>query len=231
MRRVFLTSGKAALVDDGDYDRVSRVRWWVNRDSCNAYARGKISGRRVLMHRFILGVSDSKVKVDHINGDTLDNRKSNLRLCAHRENCHNSRVRRKRASSEFKGVRLHKLTGKWQATIGRTYLGLFNSKRSAAAAYDIAAILLYSDFARLNFPKGIPTGVEITPIVRTSSRSIGEVRKLGMPISTFPRDLPLDFVDPLLDTYSVPGPEAPESMEGRKRTRRTKRTNPLDSAK
>lgn len=91
--------------------------------------------------------------VDHINGDPLDNRRCNLRICTQRENNFNRR-KRLTASSKFKGVTFHKKSRKWQAQIKMDgdliYLGVFAEERDAAMAYNAAAKEFHGQFAMLN---------------------------------------------------------------------------------
>lgn len=106
------------------------------------------------LHRLIVGARTGQC-VDHINGDTLDNRRSNLRLCTTTEN--NRNVRHYGLSSQFKGVqRLANCIDRWRAHIqvdGRLiHLGCFPSAAEAARAYDEAALKYFGEFARLNFP-------------------------------------------------------------------------------
>lgn len=108
--------------------------------------------RDVSMHRIILN-APAGVYVDHINGNGLDNRRSNLRLCTFADNIRN-RGKLKDGTSQYKGV--HRLTNsiRWCARIthdGRTMsLGCYASELSAARAYDRAAILKHGEFARTN---------------------------------------------------------------------------------
>jgi AP2 domain len=164
MRGISLTQGYVALVDDADFDRVSQYKWraLVDRRRNKVYAvrktHGSHSSRKSLyMHREILGATDPQVKVDHHNGDSLDNRRANLRKCVNGENVANSVKRRDGRSSKYKGVCWHKRDRKFQASIrvhGRTiHVGIFTDEVQAAQAYDIAARTFFGDFAQCNFPK------------------------------------------------------------------------------
>jgi len=155
MREIPLTQGKVAIVDEEDADRVLAFKWSATRcrDTGRYYA-GRREGRRfVSLHRFILNAPPDR-QVDHVNRDGLDNRRSNLRLATPSQNQWN-RERRSDNRTGFKGVFAHK-SGKWQALIKANrkhiYLGLFDSKEDAARAYDLAALLLHGEFARINFP-------------------------------------------------------------------------------
>lgn len=108
------------------------------------------------MHRVIMEVSD-EYKVDHINHDTLDNRRENLRICKQEQNLRN-RIKKGDFSSIYKGVhKCGRRKEKWQATISfskkHIYLGRYESEIDAACAYDVAAIKHFGEFALLNFPE------------------------------------------------------------------------------
>lgn len=153
-----------AVVDDEDYPSVRGFNWTPMRTRSAVYARRTTkdaSGRRVaiLMHRALLGVSDSKTLVDHRNHDGLDNRRENLRSCTETQNQGN-RQKSPGKSSVYKGVNWVAKKRKWRAYITRSYkfvhLGEFSSEEAAAAAYDKAARETFGEFALVNFPAVTP---------------------------------------------------------------------------
>jgi len=93
------------------------------------------------------------LEVDHINGNTLDCRRLNLRLCTHKQNLANQKKQSGR-SSQFKGVSFSKSRGKWEAYIKtdgkKKHLGRFDTEEAAAYAYDLEAFRLFGWFAKLN---------------------------------------------------------------------------------
>lgn len=110
------------------------------------------------MHRAVLELEETdRRSVDHINHNGLDNRKSNLRACAHMENMANQKPHG--GTSRFKGVYWHKDTCKWCASIrfaGKLrYLGRFYVEEDAASAYDAAAIRFFEEFACTNKALGL----------------------------------------------------------------------------
>lgn len=166
-RTILLASGETALVDDEDYERVSRYRWRLSPKRHHRYAQAHIrteyhpDGRRKCvgesMHRLVMGCvpGDGQV-VDHCNNDGLDNRKENLRLGGWNGNNRNRQPVQGR-SSKYKGVTFFKRDRLWRASIKldspkRIQLGSFKDERDAALAYDFAARQHYGEFAVLNFP-------------------------------------------------------------------------------
>lgn len=148
-----LTQGKAAVIDDEDAARVLAYKWSAYTSRGKWYARRSISGadgkpRHLQLHRFIASAPQG-TGVDHVDGDGLNNRRSNLRLSSHAQNGANQR-RPKNNTSGYKGV--HRAEGRWAAKVGSTYLGVYATPEEAARAYDTAAREIYGDFARLNFP-------------------------------------------------------------------------------
>lgn len=138
--------------DADDFDTVSQFRW---RDSGHGYgvAYDNKSKKDVLIHRLIMNPL-STMSVDHIDGNPLNNKKSNLRVCTHSDNLKNQNKRKKRTSSIYKGVRPEK-KGKWVAGIVFNYknisLGTYSTEVGAAFAYDLAAKSYFGEFARCNF--------------------------------------------------------------------------------
>jgi hypothetical protein len=160
-RRIRLTEGKFTIVDPPDFYRLNSFDWLCSGRDDNLYAARVIrtpTGRlnTILMHKEILDAPPGLL-VDHTNTDSLDNRRSNLRLATPSQNSCNSRRDKSKTLSRFRGVSFSKRKQKWFAAIranGRKlWLGYFDSELSAAKAYDRAAIQYHADFARLNFSR------------------------------------------------------------------------------
>jgi hypothetical protein len=160
-KEIPLTQGFFALVDDEDYEALNKFKWHVDERkdgkdwrAVRSLPRTKTGPRKtIFMHRFILNANDGQI-VDHKNGNGLDNRRANIRLCSQGQNLANMR-NTQHHSSRFKGVYWYERVKKWQVNIrkdGRTqYLGRFYSEEVAARVYDAKAKELFGDFAKLNF--------------------------------------------------------------------------------
>jgi HNH endonuclease/AP2 domain len=160
-RLIPLTQNQNATVDAEDFDRLSTWDWHARYEPRGEkfYAQRKGPApeyKIILMHREILGCDDTH-EPDHRNGNSLDNRKSNLRTSTHAQNIRNKRLGRDNTSG-FIGA--WKSKGRWASGIThdrqRFYLGYFDSALEAAMAYDAAAKKLHGEFARLNFPNQSP---------------------------------------------------------------------------
>ena len=151
-----LSAGKFALVDDEDYESLSQFIWSFNGREAARRGQGALGekhGKHIRMHRVLMNAPSDKF-VDHINGNPLDNRKANLRLCTNAENCRNKKLD-VRNTSGFRGVSWYPRNGKWISAIkhagGVKFLGYFDDKMEAAKVWDAMAIKLHGEFARLNF--------------------------------------------------------------------------------
>lgn len=163
MREISLSRGLVAVIDDRFYDEISKYSWSAKPSPYSFYAvrsehytlaDGRRRCRHTQMHRSILelsGVAPGR-RVDHRDGNGLNNQLSNLRPADAAKNNYNSRLR-KDNSSGYKGVRLTR-NGNWEARIRHNRrlisLGRFVSPELAAVAYDRAAIELFGDFALTN---------------------------------------------------------------------------------
>lgn len=154
MKKIPLSQGLFALVDDEDFEKLSKYKWRADRGNSTFYAARLVEkGRNIRMHRQILGVTDPKMDVDHKNGNGIDNRRSNLRVCSRSLNNANRAVQ-SNSGSGIKGVFWDKERNKWQVKIGYERkvfnLGRFSDLTTAVKAYNDKAKELFGDFARLN---------------------------------------------------------------------------------
>ena len=163
MKEIQLTQGQVALVDDEDFERVSQFKWSATFDRKYANGGRFIAKRNVLklgiwstatLHRFIMHAQKGQI-IDHIDGNPLNNQRSNLRFSTRSQNgANNAKLLQKHNTSGFRGVSWHKLAKKWTVTLrvaGKTrYIGLYGDIVNAAKAYNQAAIKYHGEFATLN---------------------------------------------------------------------------------
>lgn len=160
MKKILLTKNQFAIVDDEDFEEVNKHKWC---SSFSIYTKCYVAIRvlpkkdndkkqMLLMHRFILN-APKEFMVDHINHNSLDNRKINLRLCTNSQNQMNV-LKHKKSLSGYKGVSLNKKNMKWISKIvinkKTINLGYFTDKIEAAKAYNEKAKELFGEFAYLN---------------------------------------------------------------------------------
>lgn len=139
-KQIKLTQNQYAIVDDEDYEYLNQWKWYAewNQRGHVYYAVRTSKNKRIYMHRMLMNTPKG-AQTDHINNNSLDNRKSNLRICSHRQNQQNLK---RQTSSKYPGVTWVKREQKWQAQIQingyRKNLGTFNNEKSAAKAYEKA---------------------------------------------------------------------------------------------
>ena len=149
---------KTVLVDKDDYSECKEYTWGTDGHGYIQASLGiEYNCKMIYLHRLVAKTPKDSY-TDHVNGNKLDNRKCNLRICTCAENGRNSRIKTNR-SSKFKGVHLDKKWNKWVVRIrtdtGRIVVGSFYDEIEAAKAYDLAAIKYHGSFAKTNTMLGI----------------------------------------------------------------------------
>jgi hypothetical protein len=166
-RRIYLGEGEWTILDQRDYYQLCNFKWSVISSERKDYAArivrktefGRI--KTMLLHREIMNAPKGRL-VDHRNGDSLDNRRDNLRFATSAENLRNRGKTKRKTSSRFIGVYFHKQRNRWCAMVehkGKVHwLGRFKSEIEAAKARDKVAKKYHGEFARLNFPESAFSG-------------------------------------------------------------------------
>jgi len=156
VKKILLSQGYKALIDDSDFVATIQFRWYAR------LCKGKIYAARhrkkhekkgpdiVYLHRFLMEPAVD-MQVDHKNGDTLDNRRYNLRVCTRAENLRNAK--KHCGFSKYKGVVWSKQIKRWTVKIQGKHIGTFLNEEDAACAYDGEARRVFGDYAILNFPE------------------------------------------------------------------------------
>jgi hypothetical protein len=139
-----------SIVDIDDYDSIKQYNWYLDGKYVSTY----INNKRIRLHN-LLFQHDTKLFVDHINGDSLDNRKINFRLVNNYGNTRNCCKKSKK--NKYKGVCSYKDKFIARIMVNRkeVYLGIFNTEEEAAKAYDVHAEKFFGDFSRTNLQMGI----------------------------------------------------------------------------
>ena len=151
MKEIELTQGKVAVVDDCDFEFLNQWTWTAL--LCNGKFWYAKRGNGIYMHRVVSGAGPRAV-TDHRDGDTLNNRRYNLRVTTYSGNAQN-RDKNRKSASLFKGVHFNKRAGKFAVRCKRKHFGYFSDPQEAALAYDAAAIALCGPFARTNKMLGL----------------------------------------------------------------------------
>jgi hypothetical protein len=153
MKEIVLGDGSAVIVDANHFEYLAQFKWSAQGNGY-AFRRINVDGKyqKIYLHRFIMKAVKGEY-VDHINGDKIDNRICNLRICTNAENSRNSK-KKTGGSSKYKGVTFEKRTGRWVAQImlnrKNIFLGSFKTEVEAAIQYNKGAIKYHGEFAKLN---------------------------------------------------------------------------------
>ena len=175
MKKIPLTRGMFALVDDANYDWLNQHKWQVTGGGKHKFyaVRTKYLGggrknqksKTIYMHRLIAKTPEGMV-CDHANGKSLDNRFANLRNCLIKQNCCN-RLHKAKQITKYKGIYFNKKLNKWRAHIrfnkSLIHIGYYQTDIEAAQAYDNKALELFGEYAKPNFTqKGTSCAIPTT---------------------------------------------------------------------
>lgn len=169
-----LKRGRPALIDASDGLEVLQHHWFL---MTVGYAAAHVGSRMMYLHRFVMGARKGEF-VDHINGDKLDCRRSNLRICTQSQNGANrKRITKQCIDIPYKGIKWHRNIRRWGASIcfhrKSIHLGCFDTPELAALAYDVAARACWGEFATPNFPEDYAD----SPDVERMRGSVNEICK------------------------------------------------------
>lgn len=157
MKRIYLSDKifRSAEVDDENYENLNKYTWRCKVGKDTSYARTVIKGKTFYMHQLILPYKGGFI-IDHKDRNGLNNQRENLRYATNSQNQANIKLSSSNTSG-YKGVSWNKRMGKWRVQIRfnlqNIYLGYFNNKEEAAAAYNLAALKYFGEFANINIIK------------------------------------------------------------------------------
>jgi hypothetical protein len=149
MKKIYTKKGTEILIDDSDYEWLSQYKWYDKTAKHGIYPHTYFDKRNHYIGRLIMGLKHGDERcVDHIDGNPLNNCRSNLRICTRAQN--NANRHRSNNRTGYKGV--SKKINHYEVFIGddRQYVGSFNSPEKAALAYNRAAVQRYGEFAFIN---------------------------------------------------------------------------------
>lgn len=155
MKFIQTSRGMDIAVDDEDYPLLNRWTWSIRKIRRCFYAYTSITGTPVSMHRLILGPIGCRKVIDHIDGNGLNNQKTNIRICSQSKNVQNAHNLKTAKYSRFRGVSWRRRSEKWVAASkhkGKCYnLGEFRDELSAAVSYDMFVLNTFGKLAYTNF--------------------------------------------------------------------------------
>ena len=153
-KEIQLNKEIVSIVDDEDFEYLNQWKWYLLKSHTNYYAirTSKPENKLIQLHRVVIKAKEGEF-VDHINGNKLDNRKINLRICTKAQNSQNRKMS-KFNKSGFNGVSWCIKNKKWVAQIScenkKIHIGYYIELKDAARAYNQAAQKYHGEFAKLN---------------------------------------------------------------------------------
>ena len=137
-------------IDNDDLEKCSKLTWHYAKNKDSKYIQTRIKGKMIKLHRYIMNMNNSNLVVDHINRNSLDNRKANLRICSYKENSFNKSIRVDNTSG-IPGVSFHKTNKKWRAKIKYNnltiHLGYFEDINEALINRRVAEEILFGEYS------------------------------------------------------------------------------------
>ena len=137
-------------IDNDDLEKCSKLTWHYAKNKDSKYIQTRVKGKMIKLHRYIMNIDNSNLLVDHINRDTLDNRKSNLRICTYQQNSFNKSIRIDNTSG-ITGISFHNINKKWRAKIKYNnltiHLGYFEDINEALINRRVAEEILFGEYS------------------------------------------------------------------------------------
>lgn len=138
-----------AKIDIEDIEKCKQITWHYSNSRDIPYICGKVKNKNIKLHRYLLNLNNSNYVVDHINRNTLDNRRINLRVADYQENSFNRGIRSDNTSGVI-GVDFNKRAKKWRAKIKYNsediHLGYFKDIKEALINRRIAEEILFGEY-------------------------------------------------------------------------------------
>jgi len=155
--KIYLNGNYTILIDTKDYPLVKDVTWRIHNSRGVLYARGWNGKKLIFLHRILIGIPPKGYDIDHINQNSLDNRRENLRICTHAENCQNAKLS-KINKSGYRGVSWNNTNKNWRVRLTARptiEVGSFHTLIEAVNAYDAAIVKRRCEFGVTNKKLGL----------------------------------------------------------------------------